>query len=33
MAWFDKLEDELDRMEMDEKLLEYKLANEKRAQL
>ena len=30
MAWFDKLEDELDRMEMDEKLLEYKIANSKK---
>ena len=30
MAWFDKLEDELDRMETDEKLLEYKIANSKK---
>ena len=30
MAWFDKLEDELDRMEMDEKLLEYKIVNSKK---
>jgi hypothetical protein len=30
MSWFDKLEDELDRMEMDEKLLEYKIANSKK---
>lgn len=30
MAWFDRLEDELDRMETDEKLLEYKIANSKK---
>ena len=30
MAWFDKLEDELDRMEMDEKLLEYKIENSRK---
>ena len=26
-AWFDKLEDELERMEMDELLVQYKLEN------
>lgn len=29
-AWFDKLEDELERMEMDELLLAYKLENSKK---
>jgi hypothetical protein len=28
-AWFDKLEEELERMEMDELLLQYKLENSK----
>jgi hypothetical protein len=29
-AWFDKLEDELERMEMDELLLQFKLENSKK---
>lgn len=29
-AWFDRLEDELDRMETDEKLLDYKILNSKK---
>jgi len=28
--WFDRLEDELDRIEMDETLLQYKLENSKK---
>lgn len=29
-AWFDKLEDELERMEMDELLVQFKLENAKK---
>lgn len=30
MAWFDRLEDELDRMETDERLLDYKIEHSKK---